>query len=304
MVINKIDGISFRLKKLRDFSWLNRYGTAFCVIDETGSGCLCIGMQKGNSKYFCKIAGADTIEAEMSPRESVEVLKNSVHLYKDIQHPNLIKIIEDYEYDELYIVVYEWAEGECLFDHWNFEKYRKNPSLKSPAERFEKLPIKAKLDSAEVLFSFLEAVSNAGYVAVDFYDGSIMYDFCTGVTTICDIDFFKKKPIVNDMGQDWWGTKRFKAPEEYILGAKIDEDTNVFTLGALIFDFFGEFTDEEYAKRYDENQFTPCSPDKWKLNSDTYSVALKATHLDREKRYQTISEFHSAWRAAWDKIFI
>jgi len=55
---------------------------------------------------------------------------------------------------------------------------------------------------------------------------------------ICDIDFFREKPVINDMGQDWWGTKRFKAPEEYILGAKIDEDTNVFTLGALIFDFF------------------------------------------------------------------
>lgn len=296
MVVNKIDGVSFRLKKLRDFSWLNRYGTAFCAIDETGSGCICIGMQKADTKYFCKIAGVETVEAEVSPQQSVETLKNSVQLYADLQHPNLTRIIEHYEYGDMYIVVYNWAEGECLFDHWNFEKYKKNPSLKSPATRFEELPIKSKLDSVEILFSFLETVSSAGYVAVDFYDGSIMYDFSTGATTICDIDFFKKKPVVNNMGQEWWGTKRLKAPEEYMLGAKINEDTNVFTLGALIFDFFGEFTDAEIANRCDKNQFFPCIPDKWKLNEDSYCVALRATRMTRRERYQTISEFHSAWK--------
>lgn len=29
---------------------------------------------------------------------------------------------------------------------------------------------------------------------MDFYDGSIMYDFLTDATTICDIDFFRKTP--------------------------------------------------------------------------------------------------------------
>ena len=34
-----------------------------------------------------------------------------------------------------------------------------------------------KLDAIEVLFSFMEIVIEKGYVAVDFYDSSIMYDF-------------------------------------------------------------------------------------------------------------------------------
>jgi len=58
-----------------------------------------------------------------------------------LEHPNLIKLIEDYEYGEFYVAVYEWADGECLFDHWNFEKYQNNPTLKSPKQRFFELPV-------------------------------------------------------------------------------------------------------------------------------------------------------------------
>ena len=47
MIINKLDDIEFRLQELHDFTWLKRYGTAFWAVDETGSGCICIGMQNG-----------------------------------------------------------------------------------------------------------------------------------------------------------------------------------------------------------------------------------------------------------------
>ena len=89
MIINKPDSIEFRLKELHDFTWLKKYGTAFWVVDETGSGCICIGMD------FCKIVGANTVEAEVSPEESVKILKEAVHLYYDLAHPNLTKIIEE-----------------------------------------------------------------------------------------------------------------------------------------------------------------------------------------------------------------
>lgn len=39
-----------------------------------------------------------------------------------------------------YVVVFEWRDGEYLFDFWNFEKYKKDTSLKSPKERFRALP--------------------------------------------------------------------------------------------------------------------------------------------------------------------
>ena len=297
MIINKLDSIEFRLKELHDFTWLKKYGTAFWVVDETGSGCVCIGMEDGKRKYFCKIAGVNTIEADVSPKESVEILKNAVSIYHDLQHPNLIKLIEAYEYESFYVAVFEWANGECLFDHWNFEIYQKDTSIKSPKEKFKELPVCKKRKVADVLFSFLENVNRKGYVAVDFYDGSIMYDFVADEIMICDIDFFKPAPVINDKGVDWFGTKRFKAPEEYIEGAVIDEQTNIFTLGALIFEFFGNFTEEEIYQRYCNNQFAPCLLDKWQLNREAYLVATKAVSLKKEDRYTTIAEFFREWKS-------
>lgn len=56
----------------------------------------------------------------------------------------------------------------------------------------------------------------SGYATVDFYDGSIMYDFLSDTTAVCDIDFFRMAPVIHDKGVEWFGTKRLKAPEKYI----------------------------------------------------------------------------------------
>lgn len=299
MVINRIDNVEFRLNDLYDFSWLKKYGTAFMAIDETGSGCVCIGMRDERKKYFCKVAGVNTLEAEVSPEESVEILKGAMEIYKDLKHPNLIKLYEHYSYDKLYVAVFEWENGECLFDHWNFDKYDNDAALLSPKKRFLALPVNKKMKSVDVLFSFLTIVAKKKYAAVDFYDGSIMYDFESDKTIICDIDFFQKSPVTNTMGEDWYGTKRLKVPEEYIFGARIDEQTNVFTLGALLFEFFGEFSAEEMQKRYTENRFIPCDFSKWQLNRESYKVALKAVRYNRRERYTSINEFWLAWNESF-----
>lgn len=298
MEVIKLDGVSIRLKEYQDFSWLKKYGKAFWCVDETGSGCIGIGMEDKKKKYFCKIAGVNTMEAEVSPRESVEILEQAVSLYRDLEHPNLVRVIEAYDHGSFYVVVFSWLSGQCLFDHWNFETYKANSSLISPKEKFRKLPACKRVAVANVLFSFLELVHRKGYVAVDFYDGSILYDFETHQTMLCDIDLFRKAPVINDMGMEWYGAKRLKAPEEYEKGSPIDEQTNIFTLGALIFEFFGSFSAKEVKDRYRLNRFVPCSYAGWELNEAAYRAAAKAVSTDRSKRYKTIVEFREQWLAA------
>ena len=190
--------------------------------------------------------------------------------------------------------------GLCQRCRAYLKNYRdiRDIGIKSPKEKFKELPVSKKLKAIEVLNSFLQNVNQKGYVAVDFYDGSIMYDFSTDVTTICDIDLFKKAPVINDKGVDWFGTKRLKAPEEYIEGCAIDEQTNIFTLGALIFEFFGRFSDEEIHQRYCNNQFIPCTLPNWQLSEESYQVATKAVSLNKSERYLTFAEFWYEWKAA------
>ena len=103
-----------------------------------------------------------------------------------------------------------------------------------------RLPINDRLAVFSDIMSFFECVASRNYAAIDFYDGSVMYDFVNEKTTICDIDLFRKQPFINDMGR-MWGSSRFQSPEEYQLGADIDEITNVYTLGATAFALFGEY---------------------------------------------------------------
>jgi len=134
--------------------------------------------------------------------------------------------------------------------------------------------------------------------AMRLYDGSIIYDFANDITTICDIDFFRPNPTYNDMGKDFFGTKRFKSPEEYIYGAKIDTVTNVYTLGALIFHFFGSYTDEDINKMYKNNSFYPCELESWQLNKELYDIVIKSINIDRVKRYNSIVDFYIEWNKA------
>lgn len=288
MIKQSIDGIEFKLREYQDFSWLNNYGTVFSVIDETGSGCISFGIEKENKKYFFKIAGAKTVEAEISEEESIKLLKEAVIKYKDIKHENLIKLVDAFDYNEFYVVIYEYAEGLCLFDHWNFDRYEKTKEI-TPMMRFKSLSVEKRLNVVYKLFSFFESFINAGYVAVDFYDSSIIYDFEKDEVTFCDIDLFRKMPTSNDLGKDYFGTKRLKAPEENELGAIIDEQTSLFTLGAIIFDMFSKISNIE--ERYDKGVFIPNKLDEFELNEKTYKVLLKATNYDRLNRYKTIKEF-------------
>ena len=82
-------------------------------------------------------------------------------------------------------------------------------------------------------------LARADWIAVDFYDGCLMYDFASHELRVIDLDMYSRGPFTNTMGR-MFGSTRFMAPEEFELGARIDERTTVFNLGRAAFVFLGE----------------------------------------------------------------
>ena len=76
--------------------------------------------------------------------------------------------------NDCFVVIYEYVEGECLFDYWNFDKYKEENVI-------------------EKLFIFFENIVDSNYVVVDFYDSSIIYDFENDNVTFCDMDLLVKR---------------------------------------------------------------------------------------------------------------
>ena len=120
------------------------------------------------------------------------------------------------------------VEGECLHSHWSFPPPAKYEDPRSPYAKFRQLPVQTRIQAMERILDFHIQAERKGYVAVDFYDGSLIYDFAAKEIHICDIDLYHAGAFTNTMGR-MWGSSRFMSPEEYELGAPIDAVTNVLT---------------------------------------------------------------------------
>ena len=269
--LQTIDGIPCKLKGPFDFSFLHEYGTVFQIFDDQDSGNICFGTERDGRRYFIKFAGAPTERGTGTPAEAVARLRTALPVYRDLRHRNLIRLVEAKEIGGGLALVFQWADGDCMG--------RMYPAAH---RRFMQLPLDARLAVFRDILSFFEYTAAQSYVAIDFYDGSILYDFETGRTTICDIDFFRRQPCVNDMGR-MWGSSRFQSPEEFQLGAVLDEVTNVYTIGATAFALFGEYG---------------RTRDNWQLGDISFTTAAKAVSDDRSRRQQSIRQFREEWEAA------
>ena len=251
-IVHHINGKPYKLKNIYDMSFISKYSNVFKIFDDQDSG---------NN-------GAPTQRGNYPPLEAVKRLKDSATAYCDLAHPVLVKFLDEEELNGGYALIFDWTDGECMG--------RMYPQSR---QRFMEMPVETKLKVFEDIIEFHIHVSQCGYVAIDFYDGSIIYDFKKDQTVICDIDFYAKRPYTNNMGR-LWGSSRFMSPEEFVLGAGIDEVTNVYTMGATAFALFAD---------YDR------TPEKWSLSDERYDTAKKAVSDNREKRQQTIEQFLYEW---------
>lgn len=269
MTLQYAGGKPCRLKSPFDFGFLERYGRVFKVFDGQDSGNVCFGLKKGAECRFVKFAGAPAVEYSGSPQKAIQRLKDAGAVYQALRHPNLAQLVDEGEMGGGYGLVFEWAQGDCM-----------GKMYPESRRRFLSLPLEDKLRIYEDVMQFHRHVAAKGYVAVDFYDGSVMYDAATKKTTICDVDFYAPSPLYNTMGR-MWGSSRFMSPEEFTLGARLDERTNVFAMGALAFELFNQ------GARVQKN---------WPLSETRFETARRAVEADPSKRWPTIERMIEAWQ--------
>ncbi len=268
--IQYTDGIPYKLKEPFDFSFLSKYGRVFKVFDSQDSGNICFGVQSDSGKrYFIKFAGAPADEYTGTVESAVERLKAAVQPYMDLKHPSLINFIEAEDTSSGFAVVFNWVDAVCA--------HRMYPS---DHKKFWRLELSSRLVIFEDILDFHRLAAEKGYTAVDFYDGSIMWDYKNERTVICDIDFYTKGRAYGNKAL-WGHMARTASPEERTDGVLIDEISNVYNMGAIAFVLLAD---------------GGRSPEEWRLNEDLYKVALKAVSEKRSERQQSIKEFIAEWK--------
>jgi serine/threonine protein kinase, bacterial len=261
-------------------AYLQAIGCVFAVFDEQtqDSGNVSYGVRIGDERYFVKTAGhPDDPRPYLRHSDRVSLLRNAVRLRRGCGHPALPLLYQVIESPGGPLLVYEWVDGELIGVK---RALRDDP--RSAFYRFKRLPVPEILHALDRIYDVHDELAWSGWIAVDFYDGCLLYDFGRRELRLVDLDNYRAGPFTNEMGR-MFGSTRFMAPEEFERGATIDERTNVFTMGRTAAVLLSDGTLERLPFR----------------GSDVlFEVIRRACESDRHRRFDSLAAFYAAWKEA------
>jgi serine/threonine protein kinase, bacterial len=261
-------------------AFLNATGRIFAVFDERtqDSGNVSYGVSIGEERYFVKTAGRpEDPQPFLRHPERVSLLRNAVRLRRGCDHPSLPHLYQVIESPDGPLLIYPWVDGELLGVN---RASRDDPE--STFQRFRRLPVPEIARALDLVYEVHDALARSGWVAVDFYDGCMIYEFERRELHLVDLDNYRHGPSTNDKGR-MFGSTRFMAPEEFERGAPIDECTNLFTMGRAAAVLLSDGTVERLPFRGGDA---------------LYEVVRRACCSDRSQRFASMAEFYGAWQEA------
>lgn len=192
--------------------------SAFTVFDAQDSGCLSYGLEADGRCWFVK--KATTLQARLS-------LIRASQLHAAVRHPAIVRPERILDGPDGPTLVYPWHDGIVL------NHATTHGSDRTALTRFQQLPLPEVEAAIDTILDAHLAVTAAGYIAVDLYDGCFLYDFTTRRMRLIDLDEYRPGPFVLD-AERLPGSRRYMAPEEFVRSAVIDQRTTVYTLGRTI----------------------------------------------------------------------
>jgi serine/threonine protein kinase len=255
--------------------YLNQIGAIFRVFSFPlqDSGCVSYGVLALGQRWFVKHSD--------EPR-GIASLRRAHTINAAVQHDALPRLHNSFETPGGLALVYDWVPGELLRNYTRPSGGQRRHDLAASHARFRALPLAQVLDILDTIHDVHVAVAARGFVAVDFYDGCIIYDFDGRRTYLCDLDEYRPGPFVL-ADERLPGSRRFMAPEEFQRGATIDQVTNVFTLGRTAMVLLGDGTGTLAG---------------WRGSDAAKDVVIRATAPERAERHPSVRAFVDDWRAA------
>ena len=247
--------------------FLSQNGEVFAVFDERtqDSGNASYGVEVDERRYFVKTGGhPDDDRSYLDHRGRVSLLRNAVKLAESSDHrtlPNLHQVVESTWGPML---VYDWVEGELI---------------RSSIDRVRSLSVSEIGHLVTEVYDLHRELARLGWIANDFYDGAMIYDFSRSRVHVIDLDSYNMGSFINSMGR-MAGSSRFMAPEEFGLGATIDERTTVFTMGRTAAVLMSDNSLEREPFRGSDAQ---------------YEVMVRSCAENPDDRFQTVADMYAAW---------
>ena len=199
-------------------AYLRATGDVFQHFPHQDSGNLAYGIAIGGDRFFVKVARGDIL---------VRRLQNGIDLNRAFTHPVLPRLLNSFAFADGLAAVYQWVDGVTLSAAY---PDKNDPRKKAGLRRFCTLPADRRLAAVNTILDLHLRLAKAGYIAVDFYSGCLIYEFDRHRLHVFDLDHYRRGAFVLEKAR-LPGSTSYMAPEEFVRGATIDQCTNAFTLG-------------------------------------------------------------------------
>lgn len=201
---------------------------------------------------------------------AAESLRGAAAFHRAVAHPVIVAPLDVHDGGEADVrLIYPWHDGEVL----NAATHR--GSDRAGLGRFQAQPLDVVLCAITSILEAHLAVAAQGFVAVDLYDGSFLWDAATTTMRLIDLDEYRPGPFTVP-GERLPGSLSYLAPEELRRGGVIDERTTVFGLGRTIHHLLD-------------------SSDGWRGPVRARDVIVRATAGDPDLRFPSVAELVAAW---------
>ena len=237
---------------------------------------LVVGVEEEDGARFVVKASRDD--------EGARWLRSAEAFHAAVAHPAVVPLLHRVDTSDGVALVYPWADGEVLSDAADASL----PSRDDAASAYQRvlgLPVADRCAAVRTLIDAHVAVAAAGLVAVDLYDGSVLYDFDRRQLRLIDLDAYQLGPYVLDRDRQY-GSTTYMAPEELVRGSTIDERSTVFTLGRFGLVYLGCARAE------------PPTRTDFEGSNELWDVLVAATRPRPDDRIRTVAELRSAWDRA------
>jgi len=225
--------------------------------------------------------GARFVVKHAEDAEAIAWLESARRFHTDVRHAAIPTVVHHMTTATGVGLVEDWGAGDVLTDGYD-DAVLPPDHADSPFRRFLGLGVDEIALAIAQLLAIHVVVADAGYVAVDLYDGCVLYDFSSRALKLIDLDHYRPGPYALEVDRQL-GSSSYMAPEEFRRGATIDERTMVHTLGRMALVYLG--CSRKSAARLED----------FRGSNGQFAVASKACIKDPGQRFQTVKDLQAAW---------
>jgi len=250
---------------------LNEIGWARAVSGQPSSGAISYRVTLDDQDWFLKTGPTDA---------SARALRRVVDLHARVVHPAIVPVLNSFHTAGVPVTVGPWRDGHVLLRSTT-RRHPQSPRIDESLPRFRALPLATVHAALDTILDAHLALDAAGYVAVDPYDGCLLYDFATARMHLVDLDDYQP-PFVPIPASRSGGPNAFAAATQTRWDSRNTRADTVYLLGRTLRLLMDAGSGER----------------AWRGTLAQLAVVERATSVRPAARHPHVAALTEAWRAA------